>query len=136
MTSRIYKAQRYGKLLVVRVGLGSDTLSPRTLRLLVDTGSSYTVLPVSILQALGSAPENAIRKVTIVAAGGLLEAPIVELPWLNCLGHRVKNFPVVALQLPANSFASGLLGMDFLDQFEVVINVRQGIITCAGGVNK
>ena len=47
-------------------------------------------------------------------------------------GHKplskIQNYPVLALDLPANSFTDGLLGMDFLILVRAVIDVAKGEI--------
>ena len=53
---------------------------------------------------------------------------IVAVPSFNCLAVKRENYPVVALDLPVNSFTDGLLGMDFLCQVKAVIDVARGEI--------
>jgi hypothetical protein len=44
------------------------------------------------------------------------------------LGIKRENYPVVGLDLPANSFTDGLLGMDFLREVKAIIDVARGEI--------
>jgi len=125
MTARIYRAQSYRNLWLVKAAAGSPIAEPSLFRLLIDTGSSYTVLPVKVLETMGCAVSRS-KTIPIVAAGGILQAPIVTIPWFSCLGQRVENFQVVALDLPTNAFTSGLLGMDFLQRFGIIINTGKG----------
>jgi hypothetical protein len=55
-------------------------------------------------------------------------APNLSRPtlWFSCLGQRIEDLPVVALDLPMNAFTSGLLGMDFLQRFGAVIDTAKG----------
>ena len=54
MTSpRFYQLSRYQNLLVLKAAAGGKEGIVRQFRLLVDTGSSYTVLRVNILENLG-----------------------------------------------------------------------------------
>ncbi|MEG4116483.1 hypothetical protein QUA43_03185 [Microcoleus sp. N9_B4] len=57
-----------------------------------------------------------------------MEAPVVAVPWFNCLGERLENFPIVAYTLPATTFVDGLLGMDFLTPMQAVIYAKEGEI--------
>jgi predicted aspartyl protease len=50
---RIYRAQPYRNLWLVTAAAGSNTIEPSLLRLLIDTGSSYTVLPSRVLETMG-----------------------------------------------------------------------------------
>lgn len=54
MTSpRFYQLSRYQNLLVLKAAAGGKEGIVRQFRLLVDTGSSYTVFRVNILENLG-----------------------------------------------------------------------------------
>jgi aspartyl protease family protein len=131
MTSRrTYQLQRSGNLLFLKATVGSHepSIEPILVRLLVDTGSSFTVLPSRVLADVGCDLQQPRTKVSIVAAGGVIQVPVVAVPWLNCLGQRVENFPVVVLNLPLQTFTNGLLGMDFLNQFGAVIDTKRGVI--------
>ncbi|NER94341.1 MAG: hypothetical protein F6J86_10950 [Symploca sp. SIO1B1] len=55
------------------------------LRLLVDTGSSYTVLPRQILERLGCNFQQLLQTTTIVTASAIVKTPLVPIPWFNCL---------------------------------------------------
>jgi predicted aspartyl protease len=124
MSSKVYRAQAYQNLWVVQAAAGSGLIEPSLVRL-VNTGSSYTVLPSRVLKAMGLDLAQSSR-VSIVAAGGLIQVPVVRIPWLSCLGQRVEDFPVVGLDLPRNAFTSGLLGMDFMKRFGVVLDTASG----------
>ncbi|WP_181280585.1 hypothetical protein [Aphanothece hegewaldii] len=47
---KIYKLSRYGNLLIVNAAIANN-IDIRKVKLLVDTGSSYTVLRSSLLQS-------------------------------------------------------------------------------------
>jgi aspartyl protease family protein len=124
----VYRVNRWGDLLWVRAAVGGKDNSVIKVRLLVDTGASFTPLPTKVVQLAGCDLERPIRTQNITAAGGTLVAPIVAVPWFNCLGQRMENFSVVAYTIPANAFVDGLLGMDFLRQYRAVIAVAQAEI--------
>lgn len=129
MTSqKLYRCSRYGNLLVLKAAASSTSNTVRQFRLLVDTGSTYTVLRVNILEALGCDIQNPLRRIRTSAGGGIVEAPVVAVPWFNCLGERLENFPIVAYTLPATTFVDGLLGMDFLTPMQAVIYAKEGEI--------
>lgn len=95
---------------------------------MIDTGASYTVLPIQILQRVGCNLDRPNQKKKIVTANGALDVAIVKVPWFNCLGIKRENYPVVALDLPASSFTDGLLGMDFLTEVRAVIDIAKAEI--------
>jgi len=63
-----------------------------------------------------------------VGASGTINAPMVAVPWFNCLGQRIENFPIVAYTIPAAAFVDGLLGIDFLVSCKAIINVANAEI--------
>jgi clan AA aspartic protease (TIGR02281 family) len=127
-SKKIYRYYRQQNVLWLRVAVGQSGDKPLLVRLLVDTGASYTVLPTRILQRLGCNLEQPLEKKKIVTANGAIDVPIVAVPWFNCLGIKRENYPVVALSLPASSFTDGLLGMDFLSEVGAVIDVANAEI--------
>ena len=127
-TKKIYRLQRQKNLLWLRAAVGRNQNIPLLVRLLVDTGASYTVIPIPILQRLGCNLNEPLRTTMIVTANGAIEVPIVAIPWFNCLGIKKENFPVVGLDLPVSTFTNGLLGMDFLGEVKAVIDVAKGEI--------
>ena len=127
---RPYRVSRRGNLLLVRAAVGGADGSVVVLRLLLDTGSSYTVLPVEVVEALGCDTYRPLHRVRMIAASGIIVAPVVAVPWFHCLGIRVEDFPVAAHTLPPEAFVDGLLGMDFLLRCGAVISVKSGEICC------
>lgn len=124
----VYRANRWGDLLWVRAAVGGKDSSVIKVRLLVDTGASFTLLPSKVVQLVGCNLERPIRTQNITAAGGMLAVPIVAVPWFNCLEQHIENFSVVAYTIPASAFVDGLLGMDFLRQYRALIAVAEAEI--------
>jgi clan AA aspartic protease (TIGR02281 family) len=125
---KIYRCNQQQNVLWLRVAVGRSGDAPLLVRLLVDTGASYTVLPTRVLQRVGCNLNDALEKKKIVTANGTINVPIVAIPWFNCLGIKRENYPVVVLDLPASSFTDGLLGMDFLREVGAVIDVANAEI--------
>jgi clan AA aspartic protease (TIGR02281 family) len=124
----IYPLQRSGNLLFLRAsvrGVDGDSLS---VRLLVDTGASYTTLPIKVLEDLGYVTSTAPVRVAIMTASGMGRAPYLKIAALNCLGKNLPDFSVVALDLPFNPLMSGLLGMDFLSKMGVTLDIQKAEI--------
>jgi hypothetical protein len=44
-------------------------------------------------------------------ASDRLMAPVIAVPWMNCLGQRLDNFPMLALPLPTNAFIDSLIAI-------------------------
>jgi predicted aspartyl protease len=132
MSQNVYRLALLGDMMALRVGMGSDKGS-RVVRLLVDTGSAYTVLPPDFLEDIGCGVDRAVRYVKVVTAGGVVRAPIVVLPWLNCLGQRFENVSVMAYSVSFGTFTSGLLGIDLMRRCDAVIHTRRAEIWLGRG---
>jgi hypothetical protein len=78
-----------------------------------------------LLEECGYDLENPLRRVRIAAAGGVLQVPIVEISWFNCLGTNIQSFEVIALDLPRSSGIDGLLGMDFLTKIGAIVDIEK-----------
>jgi predicted aspartyl protease len=103
---RIFPLQRYGNLLCTRASIRGDAMDPRLVRLLIDTGSSFTVIPLPVLEDLGYDTKTSSQSTNIMAAGGILRSPIVTVAEFCCLGQKIDGFSVVAMNVP---FVSTLL---------------------------
>ncbi|HBK98316.1 MAG TPA: peptidase A2A [Microcoleaceae bacterium UBA10368] len=122
---KVYRLLRYGQnLLAVQATVGSREGGDFVrVRLLVDTGSSFTILPVQVLQNMGYDTRNPLRRQELVTGQGRIYAPVINLSWFNCVGKFIENFDVFAHDIPPNLRIDGLLGMDFLTRFQAVISV-------------
>lgn len=90
---------------------------------MIDTGASFTVIRPGLLNSIGCTLSSPTAEKSLVTGQGVISAPLIEVPWFNCLGQLVKLFPVVAYSLPQIAKVDGLLGMDFLTYFRAVIDV-------------
>jgi predicted aspartyl protease len=127
----MFSLQRYGNLLCLKASVRGPSGDPRVVRLLVDTGSSYTVLPVQVLRDIGYSPDDRGQTGSIMAAGGILRSPVIAVLEFNCLGQAAIDFPVVAMNVPFNPVFNGILGMDFMTRYRSVIDLQKAEITLA-----
>jgi len=92
---------------------GGRFRSPRSLRLLVDTGATTTGLSADLLHQLGATELE--RKVRVNTAGGITEMATYRVSGLQIGETHVGELTVLALPAAPHG-ADGLLGMDVLDQ--------------------
>jgi len=92
-----------------------------TTRLLLDTGTSMTIVTPDVLLDLGYSLEG--PRAAFNTAGGLVRAPVVEISSMALEGVSVYPMTVGALTLEGR--VGGLLGMDFLRRFEFQIDQDQ-----------
>lgn len=100
-------------------------------RVMVDTGASYTVLPMSLLEAAGYAADAAIREQAIVTASGMERVPLFRVEALEALQRVRPGHTVLAHDLPVESGVDGLLGLDFFRGSRLTVDFRSGTIELA-----
>ena len=84
------------------------------LRLLVDTGATYTMIPLKAAIAIGADPAIATRRIPVVTVSAVEYTPLVRVPSMSCLGHHLRNVEVACHDLPPQSAVDGLLGLNVL----------------------
>ncbi len=75
-----YSLERVGSLLLTKAAV-SGPAGVNVIRLLVDTGSVYTILPVEVLETVGCSPAVSVEHVRIITGSGYLIAPKVQVSW-------------------------------------------------------
>jgi len=124
---RHYVLERSGNLLITKAAISGPS-GITVLRLLVDTGSSYTVIPVEALEAIGCSPAAALERVRIITGSGTVIVPLVQVTRFQVLGEERVGWKVAAHTLPLGLPIDGLLGMDFLCDVKARIDLDAGSI--------
>ena len=96
--------------------------------MVLDTGATFTLLPWYIAEELGYNPATSNEYVTITTASGTLEAPLITLKSVNVLGKNVENLKVIVHTLPESSHVDGLLGLDYLRNFKLTLDFKNGVL--------
>lgn len=93
---------------------------PRTVRsvkLAIDTGATYTMVPPDLLYDIGYDPTKTTRRLELSTVTGLVLAPVIRIQRVSCLGFSLTDVEVVAHHLPPESPVEGLLGLNVLAHF-------------------
>jgi predicted aspartyl protease len=93
---------------------------PKTFRIIkmaMDTGASYTIIPIETAIAIGYNPALSRKNIEITTASGVVVVPIIKIESITCLGQEVKNLEIICHDLPTQSPVKGLLGLNFLVHF-------------------
>lgn len=102
------------QLVVVDVELAGPQRT-RILRMALDTGATYVMIPSDVAEVLGYDPADpSHRRMAITTASGTVSAPLITLEQVGCLGVQVANVEAVCHDLPPESAIDGLLGLSFL----------------------
>lgn len=87
-----------------------------SVRLLIDTGASVTVVHPLVLDRLGYNLSRSPQG-RFLTAGGAVDAPIINIDTLELGGQGLANLSIGALSISISRGVDGLLGMDFLSRF-------------------
>jgi len=101
----------------------------RTVWLALDTGASLTVIRESALSAIGYSFKAARDLATFGDASQTHIVPKVTLKSLSLADARVENIEALCYTLPEEYGIDGLIGLNFLRQFNIGLDFGQGILT-------
>jgi len=100
----------------------------RPLKLIVDTGAAETVIMPGILDELGFSPLNGEAITVMRSAVGREQGYLIRVTRFECLGHQTRDLRVHAHELPDGWDIDGLIGLNFLQQFNYEIRSEEGRI--------
>jgi predicted aspartyl protease len=98
-------------------------------RLLLDTGSTHSILAERVARALGAQP---VAQALVDSAAGARMAPVVAIDRLVLGPIDTTLFPSVVPDLPLGGEADGLLGQDVLGPRHYTIDYGRGLLTWHG----
>lgn len=115
---------QFGDQYVVEAVLSSNPVA-----LLIDTGASVTAVSKEYFDNLSNRYKvNYLGRFSIGTAGGSIMASMYQFRELTIQHVTVQNLPVVILPMQSINNADGLLGMNFLREFDFKIDQRQSVI--------
>jgi aspartyl protease family protein len=112
--------------------LNTEIIGPSSrayVRLAFDTGATRTLINKGILVALGYEPSLSPDRQQVTTGSGVESVPVIQLNRIGCLGIIKRNFRVLCHTLPPSAGVDGLLGMDFLVNKKIIIDLRNRILT-------
>jgi len=96
-----------------------------TLNMAVDTGATWTIMPIKTCSIIGAIHQ---RNISIVTGSRVENAKLMTIPLIKAFGVDITNFKVVAHDLPSSLLVDGLLGMNFLKRAKLTIDFHKNII--------
>jgi clan AA aspartic protease (TIGR02281 family) len=115
-------------IIAVDITLEGEKGTKRRVKVALDTGATYTMIPWEIAEALGYKPEVLKERVTLITASGVETAPVIEIKRVTFLDESIDNVQVVCHDLPPRSYVTGLLGSSFLKHFKIIIDYPKGML--------
>ena len=108
--------------------IGIDGNSFRDIEVALDTAATTTSIPIYVASALGYNISNPKKIEEVVTGSGVEEVPIIEIKGLTAIGQTIENIEVMCHDLPLEAYVEGVLGLNFLMNFDVNISFSKGII--------
>jgi len=102
-----------------------------TLKMALDTGATYTMIPTEAAIAIGCRPLESKRKLKVTMGNGTDYVPVITIPKFRAFGVEIRNMDVVCHNLPTQSPVEGLLGLNFLKKAKIIINFSENTIAVA-----
>jgi clan AA aspartic protease (TIGR02281 family) len=116
--------KKFGNHYVVEAQLSNNPVA-----LLIDTGASVTAISEQYFDSLSSRYQgNYLGSFNIGTAGGNIMARMYQFRELTIKHVTVENLPVVILPMQSMENSDGLLGMNFLREFDFKIDQRQSVM--------
>ncbi|HEY2989467.1 MAG TPA: retropepsin-like aspartic protease, partial [Candidatus Binatia bacterium] len=116
--------QKRGELMVVQALLNDKAPA----KFVVDTGASYTTISHATAKDLQINLDNVSTVISLQTANGVIEAPLVSVRSLEVGGVALKDVTVAVHDVFPDPSIAGLLGLNFLSQFRLDIDSKNGIL--------
>jgi clan AA aspartic protease (TIGR02281 family) len=94
----------------------------------VDTGASYTTISQATAKELQLDLQNNPKVISFQTANGTIQAPIASVKSIEVGGLGVNDIVVAVHDIFPDPAVAGLLGLNFLSQFRVDIDSKNGVM--------
>lgn len=91
----------------------------------VDTGATYTVVSKKLADALDLRPTPTTPRITLQTANGRIQVPLLTLDSLTIGDLESSSLTVAIHQFDDESRIDGLLGLNFLNRFQMTVNASE-----------
>ncbi len=98
-------------------------------RLALDTGATRTLINWDLLVFIGYDPAAVGARVQVTTGSGVEFVPQVSVRELEALGNRRLDFCVLCHTLPPSATVDGVIGLDFMRDRRLVVDLRTGDVT-------
>ena len=126
-TSRVISSSQEPTTIRVQMN-GSSIIVPVVLNgslkthMVMDTGATFTTVTPRIAKKLGLRLDRYASRVPLMTANGYITAPLTRLTSLKVGSAEVQSLVVAVLNFSSNPQIAGLLGLNFLNQFNTSID--------------
>jgi clan AA aspartic protease (TIGR02281 family) len=96
----------------------------REVDMIFDSGAAYTDVSWDVAKDIGYDPAITERRARIITANGPIEIPLICVESVSLGDLKVDNVDVICHDIPEMVGIEGLLGLSFLEHFEVNFEVN------------
>jgi clan AA aspartic protease (TIGR02281 family) len=100
----------------------------REIDMVLDTGAVYTIIAWDVAKDIGYDPAVSERRMPIVTANGVIEAPLITVASIQMADLRVEAVDVICHDIPEITGIEGLLGLSFLKNFRTLIDYTTEVL--------
>jgi len=119
----VFPFERSGDLMTVTARVwGAHTY--RELILVFDTGATATSIEPAIVKELGYSSSDAILRTRVPTPAGVQHGQLFRVHRFHALGAELSSFVVQALAIDDEYGVDGLLGMNFLENYNFTVRPR------------
>ena len=108
--------------------IGIDGNSFRDIEVALDTAATTTSIPIYVASALGYDVSKPKRIEEVVTGSGIEKVSVIEIKALTAIGQTIEHIEVMCHDLPLEAYVEGVLGLNFLMNFELNISFPRGTI--------
>lgn len=98
-----------------------DLTSHTNVLVTLDTGASVTSIPTGIAKALGYDLSDNCEETEIITGSGIEKVKVIQVSKLTAIGESIDNIEVWCWDLPLDLEVAGVLGYNFLENFDINI---------------
>jgi clan AA aspartic protease (TIGR02281 family) len=120
-----FNPQDFGIVLFVTVTHGNVK---RRLKMVLDTGATYCMIPWHVAEELGYTPALSKTLVEVNTANGQIHTPLITVESMTVLKRTVRRCQVMVHDLPETSRVDGLIGLSFLMNCDLHIDFVKGVL--------
>lgn len=100
----------------------------REIDMILDTGAIYTVIAWDVAKDIGYDPAISERRMPIVTANGVIEAPLITVEAIQLAALRATAVDVICHDIPEIAGIEGLLGLSFLQHFRTLVDYTTRVL--------
>ena len=95
---------------------------------MLDTGATISGISENIAVELGYDPSQLDHFEEFATAGGTQELPMITVSQIDIAGSKYKDFTLLCNRYFDDNYIDGVLGLDFLINYDILINFTNGYI--------